>query len=63
MWILKGCPKCNGDLEIDIRDRELICLQCGWTRGVEVVRPGSVLSDKRLIKGNIMRKDYKRRVC
>ncbi len=30
--ILKGCPRCDGDLfkEIDASDADLVCLQCGY---------------------------------
>ena len=27
--MLKGCPKCGGDLHWDDADREWVCLQCG----------------------------------
>lgn len=29
MFVLKGCPRCRGDLYREIDD-ELICLQCGY---------------------------------
>ena len=35
-WIIKGCPKCHGDLHQDLGD--MVCLQCGW-RGGQLQRP------------------------
>ena len=36
MMILKACPKCNGDLELqqDSYGKYLTCLQCGWLRDI-----------------------------
>ncbi|HTE87304.1 MAG TPA: hypothetical protein VK821_21555 [Dehalococcoidia bacterium] len=28
MFLLKGCPRCGGDLSVDLED-EAICIQCG----------------------------------
>ena len=29
-WLLKGCPRCHGDLLIE--DEEQNCIQCGYLR-------------------------------
>jgi len=39
MWILRGCPRCGGDIN---RDDELggpveVCLQCGYRREMEPI--------------------------
>ncbi|MFH1663087.1 MAG: hypothetical protein ABH934_04135 [Chloroflexota bacterium] len=32
MWRMKGCPKCGGDVFLDIEESMLLdhCLQCGY---------------------------------
>ena len=34
MWRMKGCPKCGGDIFLDIEGSVLLdhCLQCGYVR-------------------------------
>ena len=32
-WKLKGCPRCNGD--ININDEGENCLQCGYTKSYD----------------------------
>lgn len=37
MLILKGCPRCRGDLKVD-RDHDgpyLLCLQCGYIKDLK----------------------------
>ena len=33
MWLIKGCPKCHGDLfeERQLGGSDIACLQCGYT--------------------------------
>ena len=41
MLILKGCPRCKGDLKVD-RDHDgtyLSCLQCGYIKDMEEDNP------------------------
>ena len=39
MWVLKGCPKCHGDIfmEKDTAGWYEKCLQCGYNRDMEVM--------------------------
>ena len=32
-WLLRGCPKCHGDVEVSCRGNTIFreCLQCGWS--------------------------------
>jgi DNA-directed RNA polymerase subunit M/transcription elongation factor TFIIS len=36
MIVFRGCVKCEGDLYVEqgIGDTDLVCLQCGYRRGV-----------------------------
>jgi len=53
MFWLKACPRCKGDLYLDVnsRGKDIVCLQCGYRR--YILMP----SDNRV------RKDYKCAVC
>ena len=43
-WILKGCPRCKGDLfyEKDQFGNYLQCLQCGFMQDVIIVKAVTV---------------------
>ena len=40
MFWLKACPRCKGDLYLDIgsRGKDIVCLQCGYRR--YILTPG-----------------------
>jgi hypothetical protein len=39
VWKFKGCPRCKGDLRMDVEEHHLheYCLQCGYSRDLGVV--------------------------
>jgi len=53
MIITKSCPKCGGDILVDKRDDDEVCLQCGY-REVEKIPPD--LMDKLIKRGNLCKR-------
>lgn len=40
-FYLKACPRCSGDLmlaEAELGEPELVCIQCGYSKGVSALR-------------------------
>ena len=57
MFLLKGCPRCTGDLYMDRNDEagpELYCIQCGFRSYPEVLAPrleAATRAEKRTLAG------------